>query len=86
MGVAVDGVESARSMPTGAGGELRALDDRDIRPAAQGEVVQQARPDDAATDDHHAVRGSHCRIPITCDEMPDTVVTLLTHESVTTRY
>ena len=59
MRIAVDRMESTRGMPTRTCRQFGSLDDRDVRPAAQGEVVEQAGSDDAAADDHNAVRGSH---------------------------
>ena len=53
VGVAVEGVHPAGGVPRGAGGQLLALQQHDVGPTRLGEVVQHARADDAASDDHH---------------------------------
>ena len=49
--VAVQGVHAAGRVPGGTGGELATLEEDDVLPAGLGQVVQDARPDDAAADD-----------------------------------
>ena len=59
VGIAVDGVHAARCMPGGARGELQALDQHHILPALLGQVIEHARPDDAAADDDCLRMGFH---------------------------
>ncbi|CAB4956872.1 unannotated protein [freshwater metagenome] len=63
VSVAVDRVKATCRMPTRPGGELGALDDRDICPAPQGQVIEQAAPDDAAADNDDLVRRLHPSTP-----------------------
>jgi hypothetical protein len=53
--VGVERVEAGRRVPRGPRGELGPLDEHDLGPAERGEVVQHARPDDAAADHDAAV-------------------------------
>ena len=57
--VVVEGVETRRSMPGGARGELGALDERDVPPSEARKVIEQARADDAAADDDDLILGLH---------------------------
>ena len=41
-------------MPSGPGGEFRALEEHDVRPTLEGEVVQGADAHSTAADDHHS--------------------------------
>ena len=59
--VGVHRVEPARRVPGGTGGELLALDQRDVGKAAQREVIQDAAPDDAAADHDDLVLVLHVR-------------------------
>ena len=52
-------VKARSGMPGGAGSEFRAFDQRDISPAAPRKVIQHARADDAATDNHHPIMRLH---------------------------
>src|SRR5262245_43489947 len=49
--VAVEGIKSARRMPTGAGRQLLSFAEHDVSPSLLCEMVQNAAADDAATDD-----------------------------------
>ncbi len=59
VGVGVHGVEAARGVPSGAGGELGTLEQHDVGPAELGEVVEHRTADDAAADDADAGGGFH---------------------------
>ncbi len=51
VGVAVQRVHAAGGVPGRAGGELGALDQHEVVPAALGQVIGDAGADDAAADD-----------------------------------
>ena len=51
VGVAVQRVHAARGVPGRAGGQLGALDQHDVLPAALGQMIGDAGADDAAADD-----------------------------------
>jgi hypothetical protein len=57
--IRVQRVEAGGRVPGGAGGQLGALDQRDVGPAELGEVVEHAGTDHAAADDHRAILGLH---------------------------
>ena len=59
VGVAVQGVEPARRVPGGAGGQLRPFDQHHIGPAQFGQVVKNRTADDATADDQNAGMGFH---------------------------
>jgi len=59
MRVAVDGVHAARGVPARPGGELVALDQHDILPAAFREVVQHRSADHPAADNDDFGMGFH---------------------------
>src|SRR5579871_4985890 len=52
-------MHAARGMPGGARGELAFLDEQQILPADLRQVVKDARPDHAATDDHRSGGSPH---------------------------
>ena len=64
VGIAVDGVHAARRMPRRARRQLQPLEQHDIAPALLGQVIEHARPDDAAADDHDPGMGLHGRFPV----------------------
>ena len=50
--------QQSRGMPGGAGGELGALDQRDVRPALLRQVIERAHADHAAADDQRPEHAS----------------------------
>jgi hypothetical protein len=46
-------------MPGGTGGEFALLDEDDVGPAFEGEVIEKPNAHDAATDDHDTGMGFH---------------------------
>ena len=54
IGIAVKGVETARRMPGGAGGEPVALDQHHVFPARLGEVIEHRAANHATPDDNDA--------------------------------
>ena len=62
IGVAVDGMETTRRVPRRPRREFLALDQRDVRQAAQRQVIRDAATDDAATDDDDPVVALHAAI------------------------
>ena len=61
VGVAVDGVHATRRVPGRAGGELVALEQHEVRPAALGEVVEHRAADHPPSDHDDAGMGLHVR-------------------------
>ena len=59
IGVAIDGVHAAGSVPARPGGKLVALDQHDILPAALRQVVKHRRPDHPAADNDDLGMGFH---------------------------
>ena len=57
--VVVDRMEPTCGVPARAGGQLGALDEADIGPALERQVVEQARAGDPTADDHDPVRRRH---------------------------
>ncbi len=57
--IAVEGVEAARRMPGGAGGQHVALQQADVGPAALCKVVENRAADYAAADDNRAILFAH---------------------------
>jgi hypothetical protein len=51
IGIAVQRMEAAGSMPGRAGGQLIAFQQHDIAPAGLGQMIEHAAPDHAAPDD-----------------------------------
>ena len=63
VGVAVEGVKSARGMPCAAGGQLRAFQQHHIGPTQPGKVIENAAADDAAADHGNTGGGIHGNLP-----------------------
>ena len=59
VGVTIQGVEAARRVPGGAGGELLTLQQHDVLPARLSQVVKHAAADDAAADYDNSGMGLH---------------------------
>src|SRR6185369_4932352 len=57
--------DAGRALPGGAGRDEALVDDDDLAHAAGGQVMGDARADDAASDDHHVRGEGHGGQPIT---------------------
>ena len=58
-GVGVQGVDGSRRMPARAGGQVLALAEDHVLPAATCQMIENAAADDAATDDHDLTMRFH---------------------------